>query len=119
MKLCIRYKQRDVKVLIDLWRRGTQPFRTKGRSDIASFGALGHVSLLKFWTFCAFCSCCQLNCKSFENYQEKHVGLRAAVTSLALGHWGTCPFSSFGHSVHSAAAVSLTVKVSKITKKSM
>jgi len=35
-----------------------------------------------------------------------------------MGHWGTCPPSSiFASSVHSAAAASLTVKISKITKK--
>src|SRR6218665_589621 len=39
-----------------------------------------------------------------------------SVASLAMGHWGTCPHSSFGNSVHSAASCSLTVKISKITK---
>src|SRR6218665_3184317 len=38
------------------------------------------------------------------------------VASLAIGHWGTCPSSSFGSSVHSTAVVSLAVKISKITK---
>src|SRR6218665_3663006 len=38
------------------------------------------------------------------------------VASLSIGHWGTFPPSSFGNSVHSAAAASLTVKISKITK---
>src|SRR6218665_1347775 len=33
-----------------------------------------------------------------------------------MGHWGMCPTSSFGNCVHSAAAASLTVKISKITK---
>ena len=26
---------------------------------------------LKFWKCCAFCSCCQLNCKNVENYLRK------------------------------------------------
>src|SRR6218665_596148 len=33
-----------------------------------------------------------------------------------MGHWGTCPHSSFGNSVHPAAAANLTVKISKINK---
>jgi len=38
------------------------------------------------------------------------------VASLPMGHWGTCPPSSFGISVYSAAAVSSTVRILKITK---
>ena len=41
-------------------------------SDVASYGALGHVPL-KFWKFCAFCSCCQLGCKNFEITKERRV----------------------------------------------
>jgi len=26
---------------------------------------------LEFWKLCAFCNCCQLNCKDFENHQRK------------------------------------------------
>src|SRR6218665_271852 len=38
------------------------------------------------------------------------------VESLSMRHCGTCPPSSFGNSVHSATAASLTVNISKITK---
>src|SRR6218665_3779881 len=38
------------------------------------------------------------------------------VASLSMRHCGTCPPSSFGNSVHSATAASLTVNISKITK---
>jgi len=40
------------------------------------------------------------------------------VASLPMGHWGTCDVSpsSFGNSVHTAAAANLTVKISKINK---
>jgi len=40
-------------------------------SGVATYGALGHVNPLEFWKFCAFCSCWQLNCRDFENYQRK------------------------------------------------
>src|SRR6218665_1540731 len=33
-----------------------------------------------------------------------------------MGHWGTCPPSSFENFVHSADVASLTVKISKITE---
>jgi len=39
-----------------------------------------------------------------------------SVVSLAIGHWGTCPSSSFGSSVHSTAAANLAVKILKITE---
>src|SRR6218665_2469440 len=39
-----------------------------------------------------------------------------AVASLPMRHWGTCPLSSFGNSVYSAVAASLTVKILTITK---
>ena len=38
------------------------------------------------------------------------------VASLTIGHWGTCPSSSFVSYVHFTAAASLAVKISKITK---
>src|SRR6218665_148928 len=40
-------------------------------SGVASYWALGHMPLLKFWKFCAFYSCCQLSCKNFENYRRE------------------------------------------------
>jgi len=42
--------------------------------------------------------------KRFSNFT-----VPVSVASLAMGHCGTCPISSFGNYVHSAAAASLTV----------
>ena len=39
-----------------------------------------------------------------------------SVVSLAIGHWGTCPSSCFGSSVHSTASANLAVKILKITE---